>query len=425
MPTCPNGHQSAADDWCEVCGHRMTGAPGTSGGPVPPPPPPPPAAGGYGYPSQVPQPPPAQGQPPVPGHYPPGPDQSTGQPEFCPQCGTPREAQAHFCEECRYNFLTGVPTPYPTPGPPPGGYQNTGAAPLEYTNSGRSRMNRPAEPIPQQPVGGETDWNLAPPTTGPQGAYAQQGEQSQHAPYPGNGQQGPAYPNAPEQSYAPGGPGPAGGYGYPAQPPQPYPGGQDGQGVTNQQYPGAPEQSYAQGQQPPAPYPPQGGQQYAYPPQQSTSAPQQPQYAQQPAYPQQGGHQGSWRVTVSQDPEYFNAMMERSGPEGAGLQIPGYGQEQQLPLSGQQITIGRRRQSTGESPDIDLSRTPEDPGVSHQHAMLVQQPGGSWAVVDQDSTNGTTLNGAEDPIQPFVPIPLQEGDRVHVGAWTTITLYRA
>ena len=36
MPTCPNGHQSGSDDWCEVCGHRMAGA-------VPPPPPPPPA----------------------------------------------------------------------------------------------------------------------------------------------------------------------------------------------------------------------------------------------------------------------------------------------------------------------------------------------------------------------------------------------
>ena len=25
MPTCPNGHQSVAEDWCEVCGHRMAG----------------------------------------------------------------------------------------------------------------------------------------------------------------------------------------------------------------------------------------------------------------------------------------------------------------------------------------------------------------------------------------------------------------
>jgi pSer/pThr/pTyr-binding forkhead associated (FHA) protein len=106
------------------------------------------------------------------------------------------------------------------------------------------------------------------------------------------------------------------------------------------------------------------------------------------------------------------AMMHRSGPEAALLTLPAYAPEQQLPLTGQQITIGRRRQSTGQSPDIDLSRPPEDPGVSHQHAILVQQPDGSWAVVDQDSTNGTTVNGAEEPIQPFIPVPLREGDRV-------------
>ena len=78
-----------------------------------------------------------------------------------------------------------------------------------------------------------------------------------------------------------------------------------------------------------------------------------------------------------------------------------------MPLTGNQITIGRRRHSTGDTPDIDLSVPPEDPGVSHQHAVLVQQPDGSWAVVDQNSTNGTTVNGGEDPIQPFVPIPLR------------------
>ncbi len=118
------------------------------------------------------------------------------------------------------------------------------------------------------------------------------------------------------------------------------------------------------------------------------------------------------------------AMMQRSGPEAAGLNLPAYSPEQHLPLSGGQITIGRRRASTGDSPDIDLSVPPEDPGVSHQHAVLVQQPDLSWAVVDQNSTNGTTINGGEDPIQPYVPIPLKDGDRVHVGAWTTITIRR-
>ena len=136
------------------------------------------------------------------------------------------------------------------------------------------------------------------------------------------------------------------------------------------------------------------------------------------------GNTGPWTAVIAPDREYFMAMMNRSGPEAAALNLPAYGAEHELPLTGQQITIGRRRQSTGEAPDIDLGRTPEDPGVSHQHAVLVAQPDGGWSVVDQDSTNGTTINGGEDPIQPFVPVPLREGDRVHVGAWTTITLRR-
>ncbi len=142
--------------------------------------------------------------------------------------------------------------------------------------------------------------------------------------------------------------------------------------------------------------------------------------------PGQGGPRqaATWTAVIAPDREYFLAMMQRSGPEASGLNLPAYSPEQRLALSGEQVTIGRRRQSTGESPDVDLSVPPEDPGVSHQHAMLVRQPDGDWAVVDQNSTNGTTLNGAEDPIQPYVPVPLQDGDRVHVGAWTTITLRR-
>ncbi|WP_143660815.1 FHA domain-containing protein, partial [Streptomyces fradiae] len=131
-----------------------------------------------------------------------------------------------------------------------------------------------------------------------------------------------------------------------------------------------------------------------------------------------------WTVVVRPDRDYFAAMMRRSGPEAAALSLPAHATERRMPLTGQQVTVGRRRQSTGESPDIDLSVPPEDPGVSHQHAVFVRQPDGSWAVMDQNSTNGTTLNGADEPIRPYAPVPLQDGDRVHVGAWTTLTVVR-
>ncbi|WP_164986120.1 FHA domain-containing protein, partial [Streptomyces roseicoloratus] len=147
-----------------------------------------------------------------------------------------------------------------------------------------------------------------------------------------------------------------------------------------------------------------------------------PQFTQQPQQPQHP--QAGWTAVIGPDREYFMAMMHRSGPEASGLNLPAYSPEQHVPLQGNQVSIGRRRHSTGESPDIDLSVPPEDPGVSHQHAVLVAQPDGSWAVVDQNSTNGTTINGSPDPIQPYVPVQLQDGDRVHVGAWTTITVRR-
>ncbi|MGW0362575.1 FHA domain-containing protein [Streptomyces sp. NPDC002990] len=343
MPTCPNGHQSASDDWCEVCGHRMTAPEST---PATPP------SYGYGF-------PPSAGEP-------------TTQAELCPQCRTPREAMAPFCEECRYNFLTRTATSYAplapeavghaagpdagaTPPPPPrppvqpsGSYSQDH---FEYQGSRPSRVNRPAEPLQR-----EDDWLLPPPSH----------EQPQPQPQPSHQPQ------------------------------------QQQQQQQQHEYQQSPQPQYQQ--QPP----PQEYQQYQPP--------------QQHSFPPQGS--GSWTATIGPDRSYFMAMMQRSGPEAAGLNLPAYSPEKHLPLSGSQITIGRRRASTGESPDIDLSVPPEDPGVSHQHAVLVQQPDRSWAVVDQNSTNGTTINGGEDPIQPYVPVPLGDGDRVHVGAWTTITVRR-
>ncbi|MEV0410942.1 FHA domain-containing protein [Streptomyces sp. NPDC050448] len=347
MPTCPNGHQSASDDWCEVCGHRMAAAAGA------------PAAPSYGY------------------GYPPTTGEPTAQAELCPQCRTPREAMAPFCEECRYNFLTRSATSYaplgtdggavggngagatpPPPPPAPPAPPVPAPAPFsqdhfEYQGSRPSRVNRPAEPLQR-----EDDWLLPPPAhEQPQPQPPQQAAQQQY------------------QQQAP--------------PPQEY---------RQQEYPQ--QQEYQQAHQP-----------------------QQQQHQQQQPFPPQST--GAWSATIGPDRSYFMAMMQRSGPEAAGLNLPAYSPEQHLPLSGGQITIGRRRASTGESPDIDLSVPPEDPGVSHQHAVLVQQPDLSWAVVDQNSTNGTTVNGGEEPIQPYVPVPLTDGDRVHVGAWTTITIRRS
>ncbi|OPG08335.1 phosphopeptide-binding protein [Streptomyces sp. GKU 895] len=427
MPTCPNGHQSGSDDWCEVCGHRMAGA-------VPPPLPAAPG-GGYGFPP----PPPGAGGQPGRSHLSAVPDP---EPELCPQCRTPREGGAPFCEECRWNFLTNTATSYtpaaprpPAPGPgvrfqgPPPGASYGGGDSYEYQGSRPSQMNRPAEPIP--PFGSERQGQDGPGgpggPNGPGGFGAQGGPGGPGGGGPGGpgafggpgGPEGPGGfggPNGPGGPGGPGGPNRPGGYGTQGGPGSP--GGPNGPGgFGTQGGPGGPG-----GPNGPGGFGGPGGQGgpggYGYPQPGSTQAPPGPGFQQRPAGP------ATWTATIGPDREYFMAMMQRSGPEAAGLNLPAYSPEQQRTLTGNQVTIGRRRHSTGDTPDIDLSVPPEDPGVSHQHAVLVQQPDGSWAVVDQNSTNGTTVNGAEEPIQPFVPVPLQDGDRVHVGAWTTITVRR-
>ncbi|MET9785445.1 FHA domain-containing protein [Streptomyces canus] len=582
MPTCPNGHQSGSDDWCEVCGHRMAGA-------VPPPPPPPPGQGGGGY--GFPPPGGPGGQPGGRPHLSAVPD---AEPELCPQCRTPREGGAPFCEECRWNFLTNTATSYtpaaPRPpagsgGPPSHFQQQAGPGPsfgggdsYEYQGSRPSQVNRPAEPIPfgSEPSGrpgpggpgapsgfpgapsrpggpgapgpsgpsgypggpggpggpgpsgfpGDPSRPGGPGPSGPGGPQGFQGDPGRPgAPGPSGfpsdpsrqGGPGPSgFPGDPSRPGDPGNPGP-GGYGYPqpgptqappgppgssgpggpqgygGHPTQPGPSGPGGPGGP-QGFPGdpsrpgggpggppfgadpsrpvppppgptppagpgatsgAPQGFQAQGASAPPAFPqetnrPQPGGQsfgggaddwvlsppsstapggpgggpggppggYGYPQPGSTQAPPAPPG---PSFPQQPA---TWTATIGPDRDYFLAMMQRSGPEAAGLNLPAYSPEQQRTLTGNQVTIGRRRHSTGDTPDVDLSVPPEDPGVSHQHAVLVQQPDGSWAVVDQNSTNGTTVNGAEEPITPFVPVPLQDGDRVHVGAWTTITIRR-
>jgi hypothetical protein len=98
MWTCPEGHQSSADDWCDVCGSPIGAAP-----PPPPPPPPPPS-------SSVPA---TSGLPPT--------EQSPLATPFhpCPNCGSQAPTDALFCENCGYDFTTGALPPPADPVAPP------------------------------------------------------------------------------------------------------------------------------------------------------------------------------------------------------------------------------------------------------------------------------------------------------------------
>ena len=133
----------------------------------------------------------------------------------------------------------------------------------------------------------------------------------------------------------------------------------------------------------------------------------------------------SWRLVVSADATYYARMQDEAEPDAEPINFPAFCPERRFALDGDQILIGRRSRSRGIEPQIDLSGPPEDPAVSHAHALLVPQPAGGWSVVDLDSANGTYVNDGSDPIRANEPVPLGDGDHVHLGAWTTLTLRRA
>ncbi|MEV5828338.1 FHA domain-containing protein [Spirillospora sp. NPDC052242] len=131
-----------------------------------------------------------------------------------------------------------------------------------------------------------------------------------------------------------------------------------------------------------------------------------------------------WTAVVDADREYFNAVLAEEGPDSGSLVFPPYAPRRRIPLASGQVRIGRRSSTQPTPPEIDLREPPEDPGVSKVHAVLLAKPDGSWTLVDPGSTNRTYLNGSMDPIPLNTEVPVAEGDRIHVGAWTTITLTR-
>jgi hypothetical protein len=127
----------------------------------------------------------------------------------------------------------------------------------------------------------------------------------------------------------------------------------------------------------------------------------------------------AWEAVTSADRDHF----ERNAVKG--LSFPLTYSERRFPLTGEAMRIGRGRSRPSEkTPEIDLASSPEDPGISHMHAVLRRRSDGSYAVLDLGSTNGTLVNDDPAPIGAGVEVPLADGDRIRVGAWTTITLRR-
>ena len=145
--TCPSGHPSEADDYCDVCGAPMGAAPST-GAVTPPAGPGAGPAGGGAVP----------GSPLDLGPY--GAGAPAGGPPnglTCPNCSAANVPGALFCENCGYDFTTGqLPRLDPPRLMPPAGY---GSGPGGSVQPGVGPGVRPTPPpLPPPP--------LPPPTGG-------------------------------------------------------------------------------------------------------------------------------------------------------------------------------------------------------------------------------------------------------------------
>ncbi len=130
----------------------------------------------------------------------------------------------------------------------------------------------------------------------------------------------------------------------------------------------------------------------------------------------------TWTAVVAADRCYFDSVRAVSEQDAAAIRFPDHVPERRFRLSGHHVRIGRRSVSRRIEPEIDLTGPPTDPGVSRLHAVLIAGPDRSWSVINPGSPNGILVNGKDVP--PGEAVPLREGDRIHLGAWTVITMAR-
>jgi serine/threonine protein kinase len=130
----------------------------------------------------------------------------------------------------------------------------------------------------------------------------------------------------------------------------------------------------------------------------------------------------TWTAVVAADRAYFDRVQAASDEDVAWIKFPAHVSERRFRLSGAEVRIGRRSVSRHLEPEIDLTGSPTDPGVSRMPVVLSAGPDGTWSVVDPGTENGIQVNGRDVPAGQAVP--LHDGDRIHLGAWTVITIIR-
>jgi serine/threonine protein kinase len=141
-----------------------------------------------------------------------------------------------------------------------------------------------------------------------------------------------------------------------------------------------------------------------------------------PVSPNSSAEAGTWSAVVAADRAYYESVQAANDQDAASIAFPAFLPQRRFRLSGAEVRIGRRSVSRHIEPEIDLTGPPTDTAVSRLHAVLIAGPDRNWSVVDVGSDNGIVVNGKDVP--PGEAVPLRDGDRIHLGAWTVITIVR-
>lgn len=135
--------------------------------------------------------------------------------------------------------------------------------------------------------------------------------------------------------------------------------------------------------------------------------------------PPSRAHEGPWVAEVWVDHAWY-ATRDTDQP------VPEAGPPEVVPLTGDNLVIGRTNVERGLHPDLDAGT---DAGVSVRHAQLTGD-GQRWWIEDLDTSNGTYVGTVglplpQEPVERGLRVEVDEDDRIFLGGWTRLVLRRA
>ncbi len=142
-----------------------------------------------------------------------------------------------------------------------------------------------------------------------------------------------------------------------------------------------------------------------------------PAEAMDPAGAAPAGEPSGWTLVVTTDREWFD---HNEAESGRVVEFPEDAAPRTIQLAGDLMAIGRRDETRGWYPGIDLGVPVLDPSTSRKHAELRRTDDG-WELVDVGSTNGTVLDG--ERLTSDTPVAVTEGSVIHVGAFTRLVVH--